>query len=178
MLQKLSQNKQFCPQRADTENQRVQTPHCWVDESKQSQSGHPSTDLSVFLSQRMLKHCIHKCLLHLTNRSSSSLSFTDFCGYLSRPLVGSSRKSNRGLMSISRAMLTLLFSPPLIPRKCQFPITVSAQSWRPISMIVLSTSARFSCRGMLSGSRRRAEYHMVSLTVNVPIKVSSWVTYA
>lgn len=98
--------------------------------------------------------------------------------YLSRPLVGSSRKSNLGRIRISRAMLTLLFSPPLTPRRCQFPITVSAQSWRPISMIVLSTSARFSSLGILSGSRRRAEYHIVSLTVSVPIKLSSCVTYA
>jgi hypothetical protein len=95
---------------------------------------------------------------------------------LSSPLVGSSRKSNLGLIKISRAMLTLLFSPPLIPRKCQFPMTVSAQSWRPISIMVLSTSKRFSDHVILSGRRSRAEYEIVSRTVRVPIKFSSWVT--
>lgn len=97
---------------------------------------------------------------------------------LSSPLVGSSRKSNLGLMRISRAMLTLRFSPPLIPRKCQFPITVSAQSWRPISTMVLSTNAHFSAQGILSGRRSLAEYEIVSRTVRVPIKLSSCVTYA
>ncbi|CAA6655702.1 unnamed protein product [Spirodela intermedia] len=60
-------------------------------------------------------------------------------------------------MRISIAMLTRLFSPPLMPRKCQFPITVSAQSWRPISLIVLSTRSLLSFHGMLSGSRSPAE---------------------
>lgn len=93
--------------------------------------------------------------------------------YLSRPLVGSSRKSNRGLMRISSAMLTRRFSPPLMPRRCQLPMTVSAQSCRPISTMVPSTSARFSSLGILSGSRRRAEYEIVSRTVSVPIRLSS-----
>lgn len=97
---------------------------------------------------------------------------------LSRPLVGSSRKSKRGLIKISKAMLTLLFSPPLIPRKCQFPITVSAQSCSPIATMVLSTSALLSDRDILSGKRSLAEYHIVSRTVKVPIRLSSCVTYA
>uniref|UniRef100_A0A7N0TG11 Uncharacterized protein n=1 Tax=Kalanchoe fedtschenkoi TaxID=63787 RepID=A0A7N0TG11_KALFE len=70
-------------------------------------------------------------------------------------------------------MLTRLFSPPLIPLKCQFPITVSAQSCRPISTIVLSTKACLSDLFMLSGSLRFAEYMIVSRTVSVPIRLSS-----
>ncbi|KAH0457084.1 hypothetical protein IEQ34_014991 [Dendrobium chrysotoxum] len=75
-------------------------------------------------------------------------------------------------------MLTLLFSPPLIPLRCQFPITVSAQSCRPISIIVPSTNACFSSLPISSGSLSLAEYIIVSLTVKVPINLSSCVTYA
>lgn len=77
--------------------------------------------------------------------------------YLSRPLVGSSRKRSLGFMIISRAMLTLLFSPPLIPLRCQFPITVSAQSWSPISTMVFSTSSFFSSPFLSLGSLSLAE---------------------
>uniref|UniRef100_A0A0A9GCP5 Uncharacterized protein n=1 Tax=Arundo donax TaxID=35708 RepID=A0A0A9GCP5_ARUDO len=108
--------------------------------------------------------------------SPRSVCVTKNAEALSRPLVGSSRKSSLGLISISRAMLTLLFSPPLIPLRCQFPTTVSAQSCSPISTIVPSTRACFSSLGILSGRRRRAEYEIVSLTVSVPIRLSSCVT--
>uniref|UniRef100_A0A0A9DMU4 Uncharacterized protein n=1 Tax=Arundo donax TaxID=35708 RepID=A0A0A9DMU4_ARUDO len=57
-------------------------------------------------------------------------------------------------------------------------MTVSAQSWRPISTMVPSTSARLSSRGILSGRRSSAEYPIVSRTVSVPIRLSSCVTYA
>jgi hypothetical protein len=55
---------------------------------------------------------------------------------------------------------------------------VSAQSWSPIATIVLSTKALLSDLDILSGNRNLAEYQIVSLTVNVPIKLSSCVTYA
>ena len=98
--------------------------------------------------------------------------------YLSNPLVGSSRNSNRGLMRISSAMLTRRFSPPLRPRKCQLPTGVSAQSCNPISKIALSIMVSFSSLNIAVGNRRYAEYVMVSLTVSVPVNVSSCVTYA
>lgn len=199
MPQKPVQSKQFCPLRADRGDQIVRRPHCWVGERRQSQSYHPSTDLAVFVSQRRPKRCMMRSygqVRYILMKSGKDIEFlllnrdyfyADYrylrskleCTiHLSRPLVGSSRKSNLGLMRISRPMLTLLFSPPLIPRRCQLPMTVSAQSWRPISIIVPSTKARFSSRGILSGRRRRAEYEIISLTVKVPIKVSSCVTYA
>ncbi|KAK7381802.1 hypothetical protein VNO80_00349 [Phaseolus coccineus] len=87
------------------------------------------------------------------------------CNNPSSQLVGSSRKSNLGLIKISKAMLTLLFSPPLVLRKCQFPIIVSAQSCSPIVTMVLSTNALLSVHGKLSGKRKRAEYDLVSCTV-------------
>jgi hypothetical protein len=103
---------------------------------------------------------------------------SDKVTHLSRPLVGSSRNRSRGRMRSSRAMLTRRFSPPLTPRRCQLPMTVSAQSCRPISAMVPSTSTRLSSRGILSGSRSSAEYPIVSRTVSVPIRLSSCVTYA
>ncbi|CAA6669548.1 unnamed protein product [Spirodela intermedia] len=68
-------------------------------------------------------------------------------------------------------MLTRLFSPVLIPRRCQLPIGVSVQSRRPISSMVPSTRRFFSDHGIFSGSRRFAD--MVSLTVRVEIRLSS-----
>lgn len=95
---------------------------------------------------------------------------------LSRPLVGSSRKSIRGRVRISSPILTRRLSPPLRPRRCQLPMGVSAQSWRPISTMVLSTMAFTADRDRVPESRMFAEKFTVSRTVSVPIRSSDCVT--
>ncbi len=59
-------------------------------------------------------------LLHISFFQNTTTVFSIFfssvkLSYLSRPLVGSSKKSMRGQVRISRAILTLRFSPP---QKC------------------------------------------------------------
>lgn len=56
----------------------------------------------------------------------------------SRPEVGSSRKSSVGCVMSSEAMETRRFCPPEIPLRNQFPMSVSAQSARPRSVMTSS----------------------------------------
>uniref|UniRef100_A0A0A9EWP3 Uncharacterized protein n=1 Tax=Arundo donax TaxID=35708 RepID=A0A0A9EWP3_ARUDO len=54
-------------------------------------------------------------------------------------------------------MLRRFFSPPLMPRRCQLPMARSAQSRRPISSSVSSTTRRTSDLRRLDGRRSSAE---------------------
>ncbi|KAG6469841.1 hypothetical protein ZIOFF_070774 [Zingiber officinale] len=57
------------------------------------------------------------------------------------PVVGSSRKRSCGRVGIISEILSLFFSPPLIPLMCHFPINLSAHSCSPITRIVVSTTS-------------------------------------
>lgn len=102
----------------------------------------------------------------------------EFQTHLSRPLVGSSRYIKRGRVKTSTAMLSRRLSPPLSPFKCQLPTFVSAHVLSPISKIVCSTILFMSAFDKELGSWSCAAYWIVSRTVNVPVRMSSWVTYA
>ncbi|BAS90183.1 Os04g0528400 [Oryza sativa Japonica Group] len=181
----LGRSRRFCRWRGGRACRRARTPRCWAGGWRRSPSSRPWPAPGASASRRTPTSCAHDQAGITSPRSvqrtpsvSSAVTGCREDAYLSRPLVGSSRKRRRGRMRSSRAMLTRRFSPPLTPRRCQLPMTVSAQSWRPISTMVPSTRARLSSRGILSGSRSIAEYPIVSRTVSVPIKLSSCVTYA
>ncbi|KAB8109833.1 hypothetical protein EE612_046331 [Oryza sativa] len=71
---------------------------------------------------------------------------------LSRPLVGSSRKSSRGRVRISRHMLRRFCCPPLMPLLDRPPIRVSRALVSPISLTVSSARASLFATVMVSGS--------------------------
>lgn len=95
------------------------------------------------------------------------------------PDVGSSRIKISGLAMSSSPILTLLISPPLIPRARPFvlsPILTFFKPSIPSFWRIASTLACFSGSGMFSGRRNRAAKRRASWTVNVEGRTSCWGT--
>mmetsp|Transcript_11011 Transcript_11011/g.27292 ORF Transcript_11011/g.27292 Transcript_11011/m.27292 type:complete len:253 (-) Transcript_11011:328-1086(-) len=95
----------------------------------------------------------------------------------SRPVVGSSRKSTEGDVMSSMPMLTRLRSPPLMPRINSLPTLLSATFPRPSSSMTFCTRFCFSEYEMVPGKRSSALNIRFSLTVSVPMTMSSCTTY-
>ena len=94
-----------------------------------------------------------------------STTISSSAEHVSRPLVGSSRKSSGGPRTISIASESFRFCPPESPPPDAPPTTVSL-TWRsPIESISCSTSALRSHR-LMPGRRISAEYAMFCLTVS------------
>jgi hypothetical protein len=94
---------------------------------------------------------------------------------LSNPVVGSSKNTILGFVSNSTPIEVLFLSPPETPLIKLFPILVLAQSYRPSSMIKLSTFYFFYSAFNL-GSLRLATNINASLGVKVGNKISSYIT--
>mmetsp|Transcript_85633 Transcript_85633/g.261991 ORF Transcript_85633/g.261991 Transcript_85633/m.261991 type:complete len:213 (-) Transcript_85633:204-842(-) len=106
-----------------------------------------------------------------------SVCMTCIAWKLSKPDVGSSRKTMRGWWINSQPMLTRLRSPPEMPR-CpgrSLPMTVSAAGKRPKREMAAST--RWA-RSTACGKRSLATKDKVSRTVDNANKASSCSTYA
>ena len=81
-----------------------------------------------------------------------------------------------GRATSSKPMLTLLISPPLIPRFPTSPIRVSRRLPIPSFSMTSQTNASLSTSGTLSGSRNLAAKRSASKTVSVAGSMSCWGT--
>lgn len=81
-----------------------------------------------------------------------------------------------GLVTSSQAMLTLLFSPPLMLLFPLSPILESLIPNIPSSCMVSSVLNFFASKLISRGRRSSALYSTVSYTVSVDMSVSSWST--
>eukprot|EP00734_Pompholyxophrys_sp_LG126_P000740 Pompholyxophrys_sp_v1_NODE_470_length_535_cov_50.708333.p2 type:complete len:115 gc:universal NODE_470_length_535_cov_50.708333:387-43(-) len=100
-----------------------------------------------------------------------TLSITAKAVKLSKPLVGSSRKSNPGLTTSSTPIEALLRSPP--ERSL---VNESAHTIKPSCLIIFSTCFFFSTAGTFAESLISLENVKDSRTVAVGIKISCCIT--
>ena len=91
----------------------------------------------------------------------------------SRPEVGSSRKSTRGLVTSAMPMLTRLACPPLMPRARLDPMRTSRQGASASCSMTALTLATFVAAGVASGFLSSAVYISISATVRFASSVSN-----